>query len=208
MKSYWDFIEEMARNIGNYPYSRLNNDREFRLEKYKTDSNYPIYQYDTGDQNVNVTKHIDNNGTIHYSTNDHSSKEIIHYSNIETHKPTAKLPFRHQEQTMVERIKDNRLPKEYATNFIYNHFKSSNLPLRSSDTQYRTGHNMWRKLAHKALDDGYRVYYHDGSQLNKSNKVNVDKHLDSSFGVETRIRGNTLPPDYEQRHIILSKKEL
>ena len=208
MKKFYEFIEEMARNIGE-PFSPLDKSEDQRKTMYSTNSNFVHHSYPISDnKSIELTKYVDANKNTTYSTNDHTNKEVLHYSNIKCHNPTKSIPFEHEEQHTVERVKGDKLPKEYATNMIYDHFKKSNIPLKSSNVQYRTGHNMWRKLAHKALEDGHHVYYHDGTTLHKSTKDNVDQHLDSSFGKEERRYGKTISPDYETRHMILSKHKL
>lgn len=208
MKKFRDFIEEMAHNIGDASYSRLNLEPKFRESKYETNSKFEHHSYPLPEDNsVALTKRVEGKNTT-YSTNDNDKKEVLHYSNIKHNGPTESLPFENEEQHIVERVKGGKLPPEYATNMIYDHFKQSNIPLRSSDAQYRHGHNMWRKLTHKALSDGHHVYYHDGKTLHKVTKQNIDDSLDSSFGkTEVKFR-KELTPKYEDRHIILSKKEL
>jgi hypothetical protein len=209
MKSYKNFIEEMARNIGDSSYSPIKSNKDVRMQYYKQSILYKHHSYPiAGNKEIEIKHGLDHDGNEVYHTNDNTKKETIHRSVIKTHAPTKKLKFEHQEQKEADRTPDDILPKEYVTNLIYDHFKKSEHPLRSSDSQYLHGHKMWRKLAHKALDDKHHVYYFDGKMLHKSNNDNINSHLDSSFGKSDIIRG--VPPkiNYEHRHIILSKKLL
>lgn len=210
MKKYWEFIEEMARNIGDSSYSPMNLYADHRKKLYNHSLNSTHHKFPIPrNKNIEVFHYKNSDGEDNYVTNDHKSKEALHQSIIKTDETLEKLPFPYQEQNQVDRVKSTDvLPKDYAKDFIYDHFKESNLPLKSSDTQFLNGHNMWKKLAHKALNDGHHVYYYDGTTLHKSTKDSVDKHLDSSFGKEERKNGKIISPDYEARHMILSKHEL
>ncbi len=206
MKTFQQFIAEMALNIGDAKETPLDT-KKGRKDFYNISSPMVHHKYVTPDRNIEVQKHTsrivggDNSGddVTEYHTNDHTSKETLHRSSIISHAPTKQLPFKHDEQTETYRENNNKLPKGYGTDFIYNHFQNSEHPLRSSDQQYSGGHKMWKKLAHKALDDGHKVYYHNGKELINSDKSNVDAHLNDYFGNNY---------NHENRHIILSKTNL
>ena len=204
MKSFRYFIGEMAKNLnpGNVdidvPLDNLNTRREY----YKISSNMKHYSSPSFNKDLEVVKHhsIENGEPlIEYHTNNNKTKETIHRSAIITHNPTKRLPFKHDEQVETFRQKDGELPKGYGVDFTYNHFKNNEHPLRSSRDQLIGGNKMWHKLAHKALDDGHYVYFHDGENLHKTTKENIDNHLKSYFGDSD---------DYTNKHIILSKTEL
>lgn len=194
MISFKQFLNEMAKNLG-VPYSFL------KQEKYRKLIFDQSKDHDVVDElsdNVKIHKHVDGD-TIHYSTNDHAKRETLHRSVIHKRKATKLLSFDHEEQNEVDRIKDDSLPKNYATDFIYNHFKKSDVPLKSSNTQYTKGRDLWERLSKKALTDGHNVYYHDGDKLHKSNADNIDYHLNSYFGDTS---------EHENKHMILSKRPL
>ena len=203
MKTFKEYLYEMALDLGDAS--------EFPFEKKGTRKGIYAFSQSNGfhsnptpinDIEVKERTHINyttKEPITKYYTNDNKKKETVHASTVITHNPTKQLPFKHDEQTDVIRQKSDSLPHGYATNFIYNHFKNSEHPLRSSSEQFNDGNKMWNKLAHKALDDGHHVYYHDGEALNKSNKENIDSHLKSYFGDS---------PEHINKHIILSKTEL
>lgn len=194
MKKFKSFLNEMAKDLGS-SYSFLK-DPQYRKVLFDHSKDHKIV--DSLSDNIKIHTHIDGDN-IHYNTNDHAKQETLHRSVISKKSATKELPFDHQEQNEVDRIKDDSLPKNYAADFIYNHFKHSHLPLKSSDTQYTKGRDLWVKLANRALADDYHVYYHDGKQLHKSTKDNIDKHLNSYFGPTT---------EFESKHMILSKQLL
>lgn len=194
MKTFKEFLSEMAKQLG-YSYNPFTDDK-IRKDMYSLSKDHEISHHVNDHINVHKKETPD---SIEYHTNDNRNNETLHYSNVLKHKPNNKLNFYHHEQNQVLRKSSDDLPRHYSEDFIYNHFKNSNVPLKSSDTQFKKGHTMWRNLSHKALDDGYHVYYHDGDRLNKSTKNNIDDHLNSYFGVSD---------DHENKHMILSKKEL
>ncbi len=202
MKTVQQFVVEMAMDKGS-GYSFLTNSGNTRKSEYMahnmdTHVNHPI----VNNKNIELqktTKELNGNTTTQYHTNDHNKKETLHRSIIIHHEPTEKLPFKHEEQSEVDRLNGGDLPNGYARDVTYNHFKNSEYPLRSSDEQFAPGHNMWKRLTNKALNDGHHVYFHDGNKLTKSNKENIDNHLESSFG-----KGE----EYANKHMIISKKEL
>jgi hypothetical protein len=199
MIKFKTFIDEMALDLGRTfsPIERYSYTKKRYFDNSKV---YPHHGYPISD-NKNIEVKVNKTPTsIDYYTNNNDTNETLHMSSIKKHQPTQSLPFVHEEQTKVDRTKSDILPKGYATDFIYNHFKTSNIPLRSSDSQYTTGRDMWKRLVTKALTDGHHVYYHDGSFLHKSTKDNIDSHLSSYFG------GNK-PHDesFQNKHIILSK---
>ena len=205
---YWrmttlKMLREMARDIGSY--SRFDNIK-YRKDYYDATKNHPITKKLTPD----ITEHKKcSDNKVVLSTNDHKTGECLYNSSISTrdkdHSP------KRIEQDSVQRAKDSRLPKGYATDKIYEHFKSQELPLKSSDEQMKSGNKMWHRLVHRALEDGHHVYHYDGSNLHKTNKANVNAHLANYYGSdEKRTRFNPTPKDnnYENKHMIISKKEL
>lgn len=206
MKKFKTFIQEMALDIGTS--SQILDNADNRKRSFNRSKNDPVIKYDTGANHILVHKKTsttdDGEKETEYSTNNHNTGESLHNASIVTHNPTEKLPFTHDEQTSVNRQRHGELPKGYGTDFIYNHFKNNNIPLRSADMQFSGGHDMWKRLAHKALDDGHNVYYHDSNQLHKSTKENVNTHLKNYYGW-TNAKDNT---DYANRHMIISKTDL
>lgn len=204
MKTYKQ-ITEMAMNIGDSSFTPMDNE-SFRKREY--DHNKDNKVHSKLGKDVSVHKHTIYNRTeidphrkkiTYYHTLDHNKKECLHHSVIEHHMKSKSFPFNHEVQVTVGRHKDGNLPKGHATDVTYEHFHNSTLPLKSSDEQYRHGHNMWRRLAHKALKDGHRVYHWDGKSLHKTTSDNIEEHLDSSFGKDKK---------FKNRHMILSKDEL
>lgn len=115
---------------------------------------------------------------IHYRTVDHDSKLVLHHADFLREPAGHKLPFESEHQIDVGVYEDASLPKHYATEVAYNHFKDSSVPLRSSDDQHTGGHKMWKHLAKKALDDGYYVYHIDtkSNVLHPVSKDGLDFH--------------------------------
>jgi len=185
----------MARDVGKVSTFVLKKEIG-RKGEFRNSKDNPK-DHDLGDD-IHVHKSSYRNTTI-YHTNDHKSRQTLHISEIKHNKPTKELPFEHIKQDRTERAKTDRLPKKYAQDFIYNHFKSQKHPLVSSESQFHAGHHMWRQLAHRALKDKKHVYYHDGEKLHKSNASNIDHHLDSSFG---EGKG------FEHKHMIISHHKL
>ena len=202
MKTFKEYLNEMAMNYGDNE-SSLGLSKEERKSEYSEHKNDTHHSYPTENKKIELHKKIkkESNGdtTTEYRTNDHSKKETIHRSIIFQNEPTTELPFKHEEQVEVDRKPDSGLPRGYARDVIYNHFKESNIPLKSSISQYIPGHKLWKDIAHRALNDGHHVYYHDGEKLHKSTPKNIDKHLESYFGDSS---------EHVNKHMILSKSEL
>jgi len=197
MKSFLEFIYEMAHNIGEHSYSPLKSERE-RKSKFNNSVGDKIHNK-LSDYLI-IHKTTNGNSTL-FHTNDHSTAETLHSSLIKHKQSSKEFPFDHIIQEEVDRKPGGILHKGYAVDFLYNHFNDQHLPLVSSETQYRKGHELWRKLVHKALDNGHHVYHWDGSKLHKSNKNNVEQHLNSSFGKYG-------DESYANKHMVISKNEL
>jgi len=198
MKTYKQFIGEMSQDIGS-PYSIVNSDINTRKHNYKLTHNDPEHPYQVDVPGVKI--HTKTHGTnIHISTNDHVEKQLIHRAVIKHHNAHENsLPFEHNTQSEVDRVKGGKLPRGHAKAVIYHHMEHSGLPLVTSKEQFTTGHDMWRDLTHKALDDGHHVYHFDGKRLHKTNNDNIHKHLKNSFGKDEK---------FKNRHMIISKKPL
>lgn len=200
MKKFKNFLDEMARNIGNFT-PPIEFYPEIRKKYYNDSHEEPIHKHVNSDIKVQkIVSSVDNLPAVSYYTNNHKTKETLHKSTIVRHNPTEKLPFHHEENRMIERVKNSSdLPKGYVENFTYDHFKNSKFPLRSSNTQTKRGNLMWKSLSKRALDDGYHVYFHDGEKLHKTNHENLNSHLNFYFGQS---------PEHETKHMILSKTKL
>ncbi len=208
MKTFQQFITEMAQDLGGHSYIPLDRENK-RTEAYARSKDDEHHSYPVADKNIVTHKKISAkaNGEkqTEYNVNDHNKKETIFQSRIVAHGSTKKLPFRHEEQTEIHKQTGSNLPRGFGRDHTYNHFKNSDLPLRSSDTQFHAGHKMWSDITHRALDDGHHVYFHNGNRLIKSNKDNIDQHIKSSFGGygdDFNLMG------YQNKHMIISKKEL
>lgn len=203
MKTFKNFLNEMARRMnGSYP---VLDDKESR-QMYYNEAKNPIHvSYpDPKNKKIELQSHMGrdeetNNQMTVYHTNDHAKKETIHLSEIYRKPPTKQLPFEHEEQSAVHKYSGGGLPKGYATDITYKHFKESKYPLKSSDLQYEGGHKMWQKMSHKAMDEGHHVYYHNGKELIKSTPETLDKHLNDYYGKY---------PENTKKHMIISKTEL
>lgn len=205
MKSF-KLFHEMSINVGDVKMDLTTaHDQKIHFKKSR---NYPIVDNLTGNVKKHVLKH---NNITKYYTNDHDSGKTLYKSEFHEHNPTKFIPFKHQEQTSVERISTKLLPKNYALHETLNHLHNSDLPLISSTYQTPLGHNMWKKLSHKALETGHHVYYHDGSKIHKTTSENIENHLHSYFDPGTNFdsSGNLIDPlDYEHKHIIIFKHKL
>lgn len=200
MKNFKSFLGEMARNIGNFT-PPIEFYPEIRKKYYQDSHEEPIHKDMTDDIKVHkIVSSIDGKPAISYYTNNNKTKETLHKSVVVRHNPNKNLPFFHEENRIIERVKNTKdLPKGYATDFAYEHFKNSKFPLRSSDTQTKHGNSMWKKLTKRALDDNHHVYFHDGEKLNKTNYGNLESHLNSYFDSSDT---------HENKHMILSKTKL
>jgi len=189
---------EMAKNAGKFSYSRINSNEKYRSSMYPLTKDYP--EHTKISDNVSLHKKEDENST-HYATLNHDTKEILHHAIVKKNRPSEGIPFEHEEQTIVDRIKNqNDIPKGYATDVIYNHFRNSKFPLRSSGDQYLNGHKMWHRLVDMALEDGHGVYYYDENTKEHTpiTKENKNEYLEKSFGDSD---------DFEHKHIILRKNK-
>jgi hypothetical protein len=191
------FLSEMTQNMGS-----PTTDLEFGDNKkswFQLSKDHEIIH--SGNSGLKLHKFSDKDHT-YLSTNDHENQETLHRAIFQKFKKSKQIPVDHIKQMVVEKVK-NKTPKEYATKTSYDHWKSQNHPLVTSDTQYKTGHESWKKLLHWALVDGHHVYYHDGEQLHKSTKENVDQHHKSSFG-----KYGDASEDTKHKKMIISKDPL
>jgi hypothetical protein len=186
LKTFREYLNEQSFRL-NVP-NQLEQEHE-RKKMFVAIKDSPIINHISH----NVKVHRDEyKGTTEYHTLDHDKQETLHYCSIKkTHSP---IPC--EVQTGV--VKHGDLPKHHATNVIYDHFKQSNLPLKTDKTQSDSAHGMWKRLTKRALDDGHHVYYHDGKSLTKLDHSNLNDHLDKYF--EDDIDSD--------KHIILSKDTL
>ena len=168
---------------------------ENRLFWYSLSKNFPIY-----DKTKTIIINYETKGNIKFMySNDVELEETLHVSSIELIDSKKESPFVYEIQMNTNRLKDSSLPKNYATDFIYNYFKKSKYPLRSSHSQLIQGRNLWARLVKMALADNYYVYYFDSEKLLLANKGNIDEYIDLYFGKSR---------DYEKKHLFISKKPL
>ena len=198
-QTYYDRLDE-ALYLKGESTDNLRTKKEVRMRKYFTSMRDPV-SLNLGD-NVSLHKTASNTETA-YTTLDHNKKEAIHFSIFNKHDAGNRLPFAHETQDSVERTDHPSLPKGYATDIAYTHFLQSKHPLSSSDEQYIGGNNMWKRLAHRAFDDGHHVYLWDNlsktlSHLDSKEKIN--NGLDHYFG--------TKPRTMDFGHMVLSKEKL
>ena len=203
MLSFSQFINEMAANIGNRSFSPIKDTPTGRYDIYNNHKNDPLVNKISSSILVHKsTNAVGDTNQTHYTTLDHDNKEALHQSIINHYPSNDKIPFEHETQEVVDRTNTNKLPKGYALDHIYRHFVNNNIPLKTSDGQYRKGHEMWRRLSNRALDDGHNVYHYDGNKFHKSNKENIESHLDNSFNPKQDKETNK---EYQNRHMIISK---
>lgn len=151
---------------------------------------------------VRIHKSVSDDDTS-YITLDHNKQEAIHKSIIVKHEAGDRLPFAHETQEAVERIDHPKLGKGFATDVTYLHFMGSDLPLSSSDVQQIGGYKMWRRLAHRAHNNGNHVYLWDNSSNKLTHLDTIDKinsGLDIYFSTEPRTK--------DFGHIVLSKSKI
>ena len=191
MITFKEYLEEMAYHLD--VGSGLANSMH-RKDIYAKTRHLPVHM--KINDHVSVHKETTKTG-IDYHTLDHKTGECIHQSIIHR----SNQPFDCEVQTSADKYEHKSLPKGYATDFVYGHFKTSDMPLRSDNTQSAAGHSMWKRLVDKALNDGHHVYYHDGKQLHKTTHQNKEQHLHSYFG-------DHYDEYHYHRHMILSKKDL
>ena len=196
-------LREMAMRLVQPSESGLDKSSN-RKRLYNYHSSLQKYNYDVGNLGFSVHKQTyDGNKTV-LATVDNKNKETVHHSAIVHTKANDRFPYDHQEQTMVER-KENTgkddLPKGHVLNLLHHHIEQSELPLRSSSTQYGKGHDLWEKLIHKSIDSGKHVYHWDGERLYKTTKENAHEHLNKSFGPIN-------DPSYSNKHMIISNRNI
>lgn len=197
MKTFKEFVSEMALNIGR-PFSLLHDRENFSNTVYSnTENSENVMDY--GDE---IKLHIvKGNNTVNFYVNDHKNKKTLFTSTIDTVNANSKIPFDHITQSGVDRVKSyDRLPKRFATSFIYNHWNSQSLPLKSSNLQYTTGRDMWSRLVDMAHENKKNVYMIDEyKRLHKVTKENKNDIMDLYFGKES---------EKENRHLLLSHSKL
>ena len=191
-------LVEMTSNFGP-PTNFLQFDNQHKI-LFKSSKKLPVVA-SFGDYKLHRDDSVEN--ATAYVTNNHKKKETAHAAQFKTFGPTKQVPVTHIKQIFVEKS-DSNLPKEYASKLTYDHFKSQEHPLVTSDTQYTPGYKSWKKLLHWALVDGHHVYYHDGETLHKSSKETVDEHHKDSYGASSKDKSEKTM----LKKMIISKRPL
>lgn len=196
MKTFNQFLNEMAMNIGN-PYSLLHSNPKFSSQNFNNTSEHPIVKELS--PGIKLHMHIDDNRT-EFNVNDHNTKQSLYRSVIYRNEKNSDIPFDNIEQAQVDRVKStNVLPKNFATDFIYNHWKTQSLPLRSSDQQFTTGRDMWSRLIDKAHLDNKHVFYIDENKnKHRVTRENKEDMMRKYFGIYDV---------HLNRHMVLSHSE-
>lgn len=179
MKTYKQFVQEMAQNIGS-PFSMIENIKSYSSNKFQSTKDTP--SVDIGnDLKLHV---IHDHNKIRNIVNDHKLGKTVYESNIRYNEPSDRLPFHTIEQVSVDRVKSTeKLPKGFATDFIYNHWNSQHRPLISSDMQYTTGRNMWSRLVEMAHKNKKHVtYVNEHGNKSVVTPLNKDKIFDEFYG--------------------------
>ncbi len=186
-------LDEMARLMGS-PFSTLEfGGKQFRSKTFDNSKDWEKIK------ELAPEIHVQFNGNNIYHVNDHANKETIYLSKIEQKDTTPGFQQPHIEQSIVDRIKDtHRLPKGFATSFVYDYFNQQKLPLKSSSTQYTTGAAMWDRLIDRALSDGKFVY---ATSPNAIERI-TDDHRKQFLAYATR--SDKTNEGYEDKHIVIS----
>jgi hypothetical protein len=192
-------ITEMAMDIGFESFSRIKSNPEYRKALFQSYKNHDIVHSVSPTVSVHMRKHSD---VTEYATLDHQKQELVHFSQIQQNPSTDAIPFAHDTQKLVDRTPSTEsIPRWFATKMTYNHFLNSDVPLRSSETQYHKGHQMWGNLVKMALDDGHYAYHfnEDTKKLTRLDHNNMESSVRGSFGKSD---------EYERQHLIISKTKL
>jgi hypothetical protein len=126
------------------------------------------------------------NGALMHSTShlmNHLSSyagQAVHMTSFARDNSKSILPFDYDHQGIVDQHES--APKGTARAVILKHLDLHKVPISSSDVQTEAGHKMWRKLVPDAIDKGYHVYYWDSEKLHKTDRSNMEAHLNSYFG--------------------------
>lgn len=183
-------LSEMARIMGN-PFSTLEfNKNHYRKKTYQATKDWNR----TSIISDGLIAHT--NEDIHV-VNDHTAGETLYLSKIEKKNSSPGFNHPHIEQSVVDRIKDSsRLPRGFATNYIYDHFNAQNLPLKSSGTQYTTGAKMWDSLITRALNDKKYVYATSVDGIRQIDSFNKEFLVAATRGVDDH--------EFENKHLVIS----
>lgn len=199
-KSYVSMLlSEMAKSIGPSSHSRIESYPKFKQMTYESAKDLPVHKV----VNSKIKVHIDSSpGKEKFYTIDHNNKELLHMAFLTHHEANDDFPFSHSEQTLVDRVKStDKLPKGYATNFLYDNFLNSGTTLRSSEDQYPNGHKMWKNLVDKAISDGFYAFHYNSitKKLTPLNDINKETMFKDSFGNSD---------DFLHKHLIISKNDI
>lgn len=190
-------LSEMARIMGS-PFSTLEfGGNKFRTQKFESSKDWKTVKELTPE----IRLQFDGNNIYH--VNDHSNKETIYLSKIEQKESTPGFQQPHIEQSIVDRVKNTeKLPKGFATSFVYDHFNQQPLPLKSSSTQYNTGAAMWDRLIDRALSDDKFVYATSPNAIERITADHRKQFLTNATRSDQRNQG------YEDKHIVISHQPL
>ena len=187
----YNILCEMARLIGS-PFSTL----EFNRNNYRSGL-FDVTKDWNKIGSIRPDMHVYHDDKDMYVVNDHANNQTVYLSKIERKESSPGFQHPHIEQSAVDRVKNtDRLPKGFATDFIYDHFNNQSLPLKSSGTQYTTGAAMWERLVNKALADGKHVYATSKDGIRQINDYNKE------FVMSTTKSDKD--PAYENKHIVIS----
>lgn len=174
-------------------------DSESRKKVYNYSKDWNLHS-DLGN-GIIVVKYSDQDGNTGYRTLDDTTGECIHRSILIKVNGDSQFKFPYHYNDVVERSKHTeKLPKNFVTDFTYNNFKESDIPLVTSRNQLPNGHKMWRRMVDKALNDGHYVYYANKyDPLVPVTHENKEKYLNDYYGNDM---------DATKRHMVLSKTKL
>ena len=187
-------LEEMAYSSDDgAAFSKMKSPTHREALFYGTEDHHIVSEH--GD--LKLHRHTKGNETK-YTLLDHKKEEAVMQSTIIHHKAGVRdMPFDHDEQTFIDKQKDH--PAK-AWEHTYNHFKSSERPLTSSDVQTHQGKQLWHRMTHQAIQDGHHAYYrNEHGKMTKLTLDNLDAHV-------RKYHGNKF--EHGSRNLILSKKEL
>lgn len=174
------------------------------LSFYKMRPTYSKEQYDkakslplerTITDGIDMVKETNQNG-IEYHTIDHRTQKGIHRTAI-VKNGIREIKIPHEELRVSDKVEDAELPRNYATDVAYNHFKNSEFPLASSETHSRLGHQSFLRLANRAMDEGHYAYHVKCGTYKELSREELSPNI--ALG-----KGN----EYFSEHLLLSKSRL
>lgn len=174
------------------------------LSYYKINPNYASAQFRHAkefpvvknvDKNIDLVKETSGD-IVTYHTINRTTSEGIHTTKI-VKNGLPNLDILHEELRVSDRLGNTTLPKNYATDVVYDHFAESSLPMTSSESHSRLGHESFLRLANRAIDDNHHIYHFKDGSFRELTKCDLTPNI---------ALGKTGASHLE--HLILSKNTL